>query len=539
MKNLIENKKGQWQLLAGLGIWPIVAILVFGIIMFFAVGSFVKNNIMALVGATVIILSLIYGFRGNTTKTKGNFMLIFIIIGVFLVLGQFVFLGTQQSYFSQSTVQLNNGQYFWLLTGTANNIDEGYTFSYVPQTQTMPDGTKVQPQSSLNLKISKLDSYCQYNLISEEQSFCLGAFNMKYYLLANAQRTANIQITDGNGKSTIMDATISGATSSISNGQGTVTIQTQGILAGKTDCPNYASVAVFPKDNGYIIGSTSDVDYVKSQIGGLNCLNYINAINALFAKVTPNQAFTSSFSSAPVIDGTSVKGNIDIGSGIFSITADQKYFNSVVLTPPQLIQPSIVAINVPAAINQGTSSSISVDLTNKVSGSGVVQITTTSNDVAVSPSSKSVTLSGPQRVVFGISVPNKVETTSVCFKVCSSSQFGGSNCDNKCQNINIVSSSTSVVGTCGDGICQSNENSASCPNDCATNGTGSCSKWYQVSGTQTTYGFSLFGIVNLFPTTKPVCKTADWVYFAIFIGAVLIIVIVYLLLIPSKRNRRK
>lgn len=137
---------------------------------------------------------------------------------------------------------------------------------------------------------------------------------------------------------------------------------------------------------------------------------------------------------------------------------------------------------------------------------------------------------------------------------CSGSGFIGNrvidnqNCEVHCVNgkieikncVNIVVPIIPQPSTCGDGICQSNEDKTNCPNDCQDKLT--CNPVFQVLKTKIDkdYGFlywrALIGKPKV--TETEYCATAGWVY-AVITGVVVIILAIIILKLnkPIKRRR--
>lgn len=370
------------------------------------------------------------------------------------------------SVISLSNVNLVNGKAFWVLTATADNIDEGNTFQYSPQTYTKTDGTKIEPRQSLSLKVSKENSYCNYQLQKVDLKV-LTFWTYSYDILLNPERVANIKFVDGNGKSTSMDATIVQSKDIIdSDGSGKVTITTLGLLASKTDCPNYENVAIITNNDGTKkIVQKTDLDTKYRSIGSLFYVLFsLSDIKDYFTtNVNLNTQFIRGFSSTPSITSTYLMGDINIGNGVFTITADQDYFDSVVIEPPKEVKPVISSVVLPD-IQVESSGSMIVTIQNQESSEGTITVKTSSDRYSINPSSTSISLKDSKQMYFNVRAGSQSGLSCIDISVCSVSQFGGTNCDTE-RKCSTITQSTPTV-RCGDNVCQSNENSVTCPEDC-------------------------------------------------------------------------
>ena len=151
--------------------------------------------------------------------------------------------------------------------------------------------------------------------------------------------------------------------------------------------------------------------------------------------------------------------------GILILTVICGVYADVSYNPPTQANPIISSINIPS-MQQGSTGSASLIITNSASTSGTVSVTATSINSAISPSAQSVDISDQKTLYFSVTAGTTIGTNSgqICFKVCTSSQFGDNKCDNSCKSFDIINNIPEYY--CGDGICESNENDAKCPNDC-------------------------------------------------------------------------
>lgn len=382
-------------------------------------------------------------------------VLIASIIGVIFIVGI-----PGQSILSLSKVQLVDGKAYWLLTASANNIDETSIFTYNPSTYTTLDGTQIKPKDSLVITFSKQESQCVYQAQKIQKSF-LG-LDRSYYILQNPEREANILIFDGNGQQTTLDATlVQSKTIKDIDGKGSLTIETQGILAGKTDCPNYENVAIVWNSGNPIFYEKSDYELKLS------------------SNARKNNIFPSSFDSFPTFNGGELRGDINIGNGVFTITADQDYFDSVVISPSKVAKPKITEIIIPEEIKEDTPSTMKVIIENDGDDGNII-IEAESDAMSINPSSTNILLRDSKTISYTLQLTGDIGSQSVKVTACSGNQFGEGNCDTKTKSFKIVSGDTGL-GYCGDGICQLFESKTTCASDCGQPDSTEqveC-KWYQ------------------------------------------------------------
>lgn len=457
------------------------------------------------------------------------------VSGYFIIKNQ-----TAQSVLSVSSITLENGKVYWSLTGTANNIDEGAVFTYNPSTYTTSDGIKIDPQKALTLYISKGKSECLYQAIQKEEKINLGFTTFNYYILQNPERLVEIRIQDNRGSEIKVDGTIIKTyTIKDTDNNGELFLTPQGIISGKTDCPNYENVVIYKaKDGkiGYFYKNEWDNYFQPSQVGTEPSTLERFLLNT---KLSTNTQFISAFNSAPIFDITKVTGNIDIGNALFTIKADQDYFNSIKIIPAKEVKPSIDKIDVQSKIIEGSFGTMKVTITNKETSSGTITIKATSSDLTITPSFQNVKLTDKAVVSFIISAPNLEKTSSVNIEACWTGEFGGENCDSERVNIEIVKESTNLDGECGDGICQSFESENTCAEDCLI---GDIQNELQCSGLTTLKTKSSCGINPLCwvgisnPKITQKCVLQTWVW---LVSILLILILAVIFLMLKKKPKRK
>ena len=408
-----------------------------------------------------------------------------VVIGIIVVLllvgliGAGIYYGqpTSQSILSFSNVEEIDGKLFWLVTASANNIDEGVNFLYrSPNARVNSAGDTVEPVKGMSLSISKESSRCEYQTTKNTKSYSFGVFPFKvsgsvdYYTLGNAQRVADVKFKEGGDVSSIIDATVVDTiVLEDSDGEGEIVIQTQGLLAGKVDCPEVENVVVVVANNG-------EVAYLKRDLFlGLEDSLLPGIASGSTDESIFNSVFTSAFDSQPeFVSLNLVKGDIPIGNGVFTITADQDYFDSVVFSPPKPVNPKIENIFVSNEIANDASSTMQVEVINLEDNSGTIRISaSSSSDINVFPTSKNEILNDIIKVAFTLKSSDNAGDEVVSIEVCSTGQFSSSNCDSESVSIRILEKDDPLPEErCGDGDCQSSETKATCPEDCLELGGG-------------------------------------------------------------------
>jgi hypothetical protein len=458
-------------------------------------------------------------------KSRNNLIIIGSVLGIVLlvVLLAFVFKGgVKESIFSLSDVNVGtDGKVYWIVTASANNPNETYIFSQTFSTYTKTDGTQVTPKNPLTLVVSPISSKCIYQTqqyIAKKSTFLFLTKDIPYYVLSNTQRVVNFDVTDSYGQTKNFDGTVIDS-KTFSNSNGNAVVQTQGILSGKYNCPEYSNVVLLNKADlnlgtGYLFGYKSEFD---SWVAGGSTQN-----------VNDNTQFTSSFQSYPLFNGTTVYGDYrqNLGFAVFTITADQNYFNSVVYVPPKEPYPVVSTINVASQIEKSKTSSMNVVISNNNANAGTILLSTSSNLFSVSPQQINTILpaSGSVTQSFTLTAQSTTGCGDITITACSTGQFSTTkNCNSKSSNVCIVSSSTNL---CGNGVCDSYENSATCSQDCysPTPVPQQECKWYQSSTTTSSKGF-----LGLFPSTANTCSLNGWIVLGLFAVVIAFLIFVYLL----------
>lgn len=409
-----------------------------------------------------------------------------VVFSILLVLGAGVFTLFKLGFIGQSILSVSNvnvgtdGKVYWTYYASASKPGETYTFSTSTPAPYNNGGTTVTPKTSFSLSITPQYPLCNYQLTSStyNQNFLFGK-QIPYYALNNPEKVANVDITNSNtGETKTLDGTTQTSTTFNSNG-GTLAVETQGLLSGKFNCPAYSNDILIKTSNGYGIYKYSDFITYFSNAGNTN------TISAFISRYSQDNAFTNTFQSFPILssDSSTLSGPINLGFVTFTITADQNYFKSTYYTPPADAKPQITSISSPSQIQQGSQNSFTVYMSN-IGSSGQVLITPTSNVVSISPSSINYNLGNSGSYSFNIVGQDSVGSGNINVQVCAVNQFAGNtNCVSKSVSIQVTEKPANTF--CGDGICQANENKATCPSDCNNLGTGGstlqCSKFQHIA----------------------------------------------------------
>lgn len=473
-----------------------------------------------------------------------------ITIAVILAL-LFVF-GVGQSIFSTSSTSFSNGTVYWTITGSGNAYGgETLTFNYKVGSNVnnypLNDGTGriVQPKTSMDITISKGDSYCSYPITSSYTQGLYGIGKKEYFILGNPAKTAFIEVKDSNGQVQTVDGSlIQSVTLQDTDDSGSAVVQTQGLLDSKYTCPNYANVAfVVNKDGQTLIVDRTSLEVLGKTTSALDLIGFNTKLNNL-----PKSSFTNTFSnfSYRLTSGSEFRGYMDIGNVIFTITADQDYFDSVVYTPPKEVKPIITNVDCADTLKSKTSG-IQLYIKNTESSTGSVTITASALKGMITPSGTSSLLTTTKTIPFTYTAGSVIGEDIITFKVCSQSQFTSSNCDTYTCKLTITEETPKTF--CGDGTCQTNEDATSCSKDCFVDkcGNGICDtgenyiscavdckeqpqcKWYQ----EPTPAYkTLFGFVQ----KEAGCKTAPWFNVIIVISFLLLVILIYIGFMKAKQG---
>lgn len=527
-----QDKKGAIAI-TGMFVVLIVSVL---IALAFIFSSRIMYALLGLVlfGGAIYLISFV-----KSDNLKVFFALVIIVgAGILLVVGG----GFLQSLLSVDTTVIDD-KVHWIVTGTANNLDEGYKFiRYSPDDYEREDGTEVQPKDSLDLRVSKGDSYCDYSF--EENVVTKFYFvDFSYYTLKSPERTANFIVEDENtGDSKTIDGTTEDSYTFNKDG-GKAVVEPQGILSSKEDCPDYENVVMTIDDDGNknFYYRNQFEDYLDDM-----SLSLTDIYETLNADLSTNTQFIEAFNDYEV-SSTEFKGDIDIGSAVFTITADEDYFDSFVYEPPKQVEPKISNIMI-GDIEQGESGSVRVFIDNMNDEEGKATISASADKSSVDPSSTSIQLKDSADSYFTVT-PGSFSSGSdnICFEVCSTSQFEETNCDEQCESFEIIEEEPNE-GYCGDDTCQEWETETTCPEDCSGDEKGNETEslecaWYQEAKFQNDVDRDWYNYIGFGEPTvisKPVCATAGWVY-GLIAGVVILIlgITAIFLLRGSGKSRRR
>lgn len=491
MKPLLKNKKGFIQLLS---IPALITVAIFLVIVVAGLFIFTALNKYVIIGGGMIALVLIFGFRGEFNKTKATFMVIIIVAGlVFIFASSFL-----QNITGLSNYEDNQGNFHWVVNGIATGVDEGYTFRSLPSEKTNSKGDKVQPKEEASLFISKDQSYCEYQLKKVDKSRLFGLIKLTYYELNAPERVVLISVKDDSGQEEIIDGTITRSVKFYDNG-GTLTFTSYGIQGGKKDCQSGSNVAIRIVNRQNVIVNKDELN------NWFNSINVASGFSSIIGslnlpEVRINNAFLGNFETWKVEGTDKFIGDVEIGDVEFSIDADQKYYNSVIVTPPKEADPIISNIDFQKDAQSGSTRGIVLTIVNNgVKGNIVIDATTTKG--SISPTSKNAILNTKLDSYFTLKSPEDNGNGEICFDVCS---VQGNNCDNKCKSFSYSKQSKQVQEPNRD-ITQQQETPSSL--NCAL---------YETEGVtvKKDYGF-LYWRAWTFQQPKEtpinVCVLADWV----------------------------
>ena len=507
MRSLLNDKKGVGFLTAIAGI-KILFPLVLGLIVVLAFIFSGKFRI-AMIGAGLIVGAFWIVSKTNNRKLKVGLVLGALIIGSFFIFSS----GYLQSVLSVSTITESGGNVYWTFYASANKPNENYIFTYNPSNYVKKDGTKLEPQDNLVLTISPSQAECIYQMNKVTKK--TGIFSsFDYYTLSNPEKVAEVEICERDNQCKTLDGTV---VDSIEikdiDGKGKVVIETQGLLSGKFNCPSQSNVAVVynEKEDNYNIFYKNELDnYIaSSSYTGSGLLNYLLSLAYSKRNLQLNSDFTSKVEDVNFYGTDEIKLAIDFGYPTFTITADQDYFNSLEYVV-KTAYPKIISVDYNDEIKIDDSTSIKVKVKNKEDYKAEAIIKAKTQYGSISPTEKNIEVEDKTTTVtFSYKAPNLKRCSDIEFEVCGTSQFSSVNCDT--EKIEICSIEEEGENYCGDGVCQSNEDYTTCPEDCE-----GC-EWYEQEYTKTEKDYGKLYWRAYTPFIKPIksetksCKLANWV----------------------------
>ena len=219
-----------------------------------------------------------------------------------------------------------------------------------------------------------------------------------------------------------------------------------------------------------------------------------------------------------------------MGNGVFTIKADQDYFNSVIYIPPKIVKPKIESIDIPDEIKEDSTSSMNVVISNKENSQGIIVVKVISKDLTINPSSLNVELKDEAIVSFSIKTNKNIGGSKVTIEACSIGEFGTQNCDTESKSFSIIKESIFVPEPeiqCGDNICQSSESPTTCSIDCEIDEKDSvavdkadCKFYENFVESEKEVGTGFLGLGRLVGSTKTItttqCKTSPAWFLGVF-----------------------
>lgn len=554
MRKLLEDKRGILPVLT----LPMIIVLAI-LVLLIVVGVFVFTSInkYAVIGGGVIVLTLIFGLKGEGfNKTKAIFMGIIITGALVFILAS----GTLQTVFSVDKIQtsVEGGKVYWTVYASASDINEQYDFVKKLSAYEYPDGTTVTPKKSMAILITEKSSSCKYSIVD-------GSYGLR--VLSIPSKDIELLVLDGNtGRSEILKGEKrDSVTIYDADGKGELLVTSEGLLGGENECPDYENVAIVEKDGKLI---AVERDYLVNRRQDCLNLNWINCIRQYITNPPINTQFTSAFDSYQITSTQFTGNGLDLGKATFIIKADEDYFDSVIYTPPKDCKPIIKSINVADEITEESSSSIRVNIENREDSECKVTISLSSpDDLSFSPKSRELSLDSSATTTFTVSNDDELGSKRVDAEVCFISQYKGEVCDIESEFFDSIEKSffNQPEEDCGDGVCQSFESYTTCPQDCeipkectadsdckegyecvdneCKRGEAQC-EWYEQSYTKQTKDYGAF-YWRAWTPAKPIiieteeCRIASWIY--LVSGGIIILILgaFAILTMKPKKKRRK
>lgn len=423
----------------------------------------------------------------KTTK-KVNVLYFAIAITFLVLIGLFYSLFGLQGFSIISSSQVKTGDDgvpYWVIFADAQYDGSKYVFSISNQElepAKVNDGTVV-PENDIELQMRLKEIVCSYPLIDTEQGFQDTIANwfrddMQYYgVNVNTKTSAILSIKDNYGTTQEIDALDFGDSAVFKHGDGELVFSSTGGLKGNYNCPQldgyafginektgkynwfseryYVGGGIFGIGGGYIREPADD--YITGIFD--NCtVSYDNGITKPEVKCSANE-------------------DISIVNPTAKITADARYLDFKFI-PTTIGVPKIVEILTPETVSEGNTNSISVRVKNVGTEDGYFKLSLNSVAFATVPNSLNFNLNAGEEdeksfVLISPTITSSSLNADGTFKLCSISDFGQSQCVTDDFDITIEEDTTldKLFGgnggnTCGNNVCDANENYATCSSDC-------------------------------------------------------------------------
>lgn len=385
-----------------------------------------------------------------------------------------LFLAFSQSFSVISTSEVkwgSNDQPVWVFYLSPDGNGEKINF-YSPNPEQMPTykddkGGEYIPQYDFSVGFDPEPVTCTY-LLTQDTKFgdkvtnwfrgIFGNEDILYWDVSESfERSAPIKVTTSkNPEGKMIDGFAPKTSISFvdgRDGKGNIYVQSQGGLMGKVDCVSTGGTLKVAQGQ-----DSGKVDFYFDE----DAYGY-RTVRDSWQTVYESCSLTNDKTKLVCVHGE--KGLPGVGT--LTVTADADFLDYRYF-PPTVGKPKIVSVAAQDKIQKNTYGSVAVNVQNVGDDSGLFTIEGL-GDLTISPSVNTVNLASDEekKVFFNIVAPSVGEETdySGTFKMCSSSQYSTTSCDEKDFKVTVTPGKADT-DYCGDKVCQLNENYNTCPQDC-------------------------------------------------------------------------
>ncbi|MFB5623323.1 MAG: hypothetical protein ACE5RP_00180 [Nitrosopumilus sp.] len=365
-----------------------------------------------------------------------------------------------------TSVELKGSKLFWLTTLSVDSENEELTARYIVddnvRKQELPNGDVVEPQESFSVSFSVDSNRCEYSLQATEYRNILT--NLKYYAVSGTpERRIDYKVSNSKTDEEKVFSAFDESQKIFSDndGKGQIIVKSLGSLQGLRDC-SQQQVWMCVDDN-------NELRFIDpTTIEGLLVTGNDARVCRIYAEEFPSN-FIVGFDNG-YLEGQSrfigVMPDNSIGTAVVSVSADQDFFDSIVYTPAEVVDPKITDITFSRLVT-GKTGTMKVRVENRADNFGNVQLKVSSEGLGFTPSQKTITLDTLKEVFFTVTTPFvSAEDVEVCVVASSTgNQFEAGKTDEDCVKVDISDDGTV---SCGNSICEPElgETSSTCNVDC-------------------------------------------------------------------------